>query len=119
MKKLYLTLISLIININIYALHRDSVYNELIRQEVPHANIVLKQAIHETGNFKSQLCKKHNNLFGLKGRKGYRKYSSYKECIADYKRLISSRYKGGDYYAFLVRIGYAADKQYISKLKKI
>ena len=43
---------------------------------------------------------------------------SLEGCVADYKRLISSRYKGGDYYAFLRRIGYAEERQYISKLKR-
>jgi flagellum-specific peptidoglycan hydrolase FlgJ len=38
--------------------------------------------------------------------------------VADYKARISSRYRGGDYYAFLRRIGYASDPAYTAKLKR-
>ena len=101
-------------------LSRNSVLNELKKQNVPHANIVLAQAIHETGNFKSKLCKSHNNIFGMKKNdKEYRKYNSYKDCITDYKKRISSKYKGGDYYVFLTNLGYAEDPEYVQKLKRI
>lgn len=98
---------------------RERVERELIVQNVPHHEIVLKQAIHETGNFKSKLTKTHNNIFGLRKGNSYRKYPNYQACIADYKRLISKRYKGGDYYKFLLDLGYATDPEYINKLKKI
>lgn len=91
---------------------------ELIRQNIPHHQIVLAQAIHETGNFTSRACKVQNNLFGLRKGNSYRSYSNYRECVKDYKRLISKRYKGGDYYDFIRRIGYAEDPEYINKLKK-
>ena len=94
--------------------------NELLKHNVPHPEIVLAQAKLETANYKSKLCKSHNNLFGLKKGNSYRKYSNYQECVQDYKRLISSRLKTNEnYYKFLLRIKYAEDEQYIQKLKKI
>ena len=90
---------------------------ELIKQNIPHHEIVLKQAILESGNFKSKLTKTHNNIFGIRKNGQYKKYDSYVSCISDYKRLISKKYKGGDYYVFLRKINYAEDKMYIDKLK--
>ena len=90
----------------------------LLKHDIPHPEIVLAQAKLETGNYKSKLCKKHNNLFGLRKGNSYRKYSNYEECVKDYKRLISKRLRPSEnYYAFLVRIKYAEDEQYIKKLK--
>lgn len=96
---------------------KQSVLEELIKQSVPHADIVLAQSILETGNYTSRLCKNYNNIFGLKKGNSYRRYNNYVECIADYKRLISSRYKGGDYYEFLNRIHYAENGSYTKILK--
>lgn len=99
-------------------LSKVTVLNELKKQNIPHANIVLAQAIHETNNFKSNICKTHNNLFGIRQGNGYKRYENYTHCIKDYKRLFSDKYKGGDYYEYLLRIGYAEDPLYIQKLKK-
>ena len=93
--------------------------NEIKRNNIPHSNIVLAQAKLETGNFTSKLCTKHNNLFGIKKGNQYKKYSHWTKCVEDYSKLISKRYRGGDYFAFLDRIGYAGDPNYINKLKDI
>lgn len=104
----------------VYPVSKKRVLAELKRQNIPHYKIVLAQSIHETGNYKSQLCVRHNNIFGLKKGNTYRHYNNYVECIADYKKLISNRYKKGeDYYQFLNRIGYASDPDYINKIKKL
>lgn len=100
-------------------LNKENVLKELKKQEIPHANIVLAQSILETGGYKSKLSKTHNNIFGLKKGNKYRQYNNFIECIADYKKLISSKYKGGDYYVFLEKIKYAEDPNYINLLKGI
>lgn len=91
---------------------------EIVRQGLPHPDIVLAQARLETGNFKSRRCRVDHNIFGIKHGRQYAKYRRWQDCVADYKRRISSRYTGGDYYAFLRRIGYAKDPRYIQKLKE-
>lgn len=96
----------------------EQVEKELIRQKVPHYKIVLAQARLETGNFTSNRCRKDHNLFGIKHKGKYARYNNWKDSIKDYKERISSRYKGGDYHAFLVSINYAADKLYTHKLKQ-
>lgn len=119
MRKIFIIILLCFIFTAANALNKEMVYKELIKQNVSHPEIVLRQSLLETGNYKSKLCKNHNNLFGIKKGKKYKKYSHYSECIADYKRLISSRYKGGCYYTFLSRIKYASDVNYINKLKRI
>ena len=95
------------------------VAKELVRQGVPHSKIVLAQARLESGNMKSETYKRTYNLFGIKHNGRHAKYSHWRESIKDYKERISSRYQGGDYFAFLKRIGYAEDVQYQAKLRKI
>lgn len=97
----------------------EQVRAEIHRQGIPHPQIVLAQARLETGNFKSDRCRRDHNLFGIKHGKRYARYARWQDSVADYKRRISSRYQGGDYYAFLKRIGYAKDPQYQSKVKHI
>lgn len=86
---------------------------------LPHHDVVFKQAKLESRLGKSKVYKRTNNLFGLRKNGVYRSYDHWTECVDDYERLISSRYKGGCYYTFLERIGYAEDPNYISKLKMI
>lgn len=96
----------------------EQVSAEIRRQGLPHPDIVLAQARLETGNFTSARCKRDHNLFGIKHRGKYARYSRWQESVADYKRCISARYAGGDYYAFLRRIGYASDPNYERKLRR-
>lgn len=117
--RLKTTIIILFVSTCAYTQTREQVANELHRQGVPHAEIVLAQARHETGNFTSRLCRVNHNLFGIKHNGKYAKYSNWKASIKDYKERISSRYTGGDYYAFLRRIKYASDVRYCDRIKNI
>lgn len=98
-------------------LNETNLKEELTKNKIPHANIVLAQAKLESGNFKSDLVRTHQNIFGLKKGNRYRRYSHWTECVKDYKKCISDRYDGGNYYAFLNRIGYASHPNYTGLLK--
>lgn len=101
---------------------KEGLKEALFYYNIEHSDIVYKQAILETGNFKSDLCVNKNNLFGLYDSKNkeYYSFNHWTESVKAYKKYIQYRYKGNeDYYHFLSRIGYAEDKQYISKLKKL
>lgn len=98
-------------------LNESNLKEELAKNNIPHANIVLAQAKLESGNFKSNLVRTHQNIFGLKKGNCYRRYSHWTECVEDYKKCISNRYNGGSYYAFLNRIGYASHPNYTELLK--
>ena len=82
---------------------------------------VLAQAVLETGNFSSHVCKEYNNLFGLydSKRRDYYRFASWEDSVVGYKRMIQYRYRGGNYLHFLKRIGYAEDPRYISKVAQI
>ena len=114
-----LPIIALLFSVTASGQNAAQVAKELVRQGVPHAQIVLAQARLESGNFTSRRCREDHNIFGLKRGKRYAKYARWQDCVADYKQRISSRYQGGDYYAFLSRIGYAKDPAYPKKVKKI
>lgn len=84
--------------------------------------IVIAQAKLETGNYSSDVFYENNNLFGLydSNKKEYYKFNSWQESVLAYKDLIQSKLNDGeDYYVFLKRIGYAKDKNYIKKVKRI
>lgn len=108
-----------IVEKSIPPLNAKNVLKELKKQKIPHAKIVLAQSKLETGDYTSKLCKTHNNIFGLKKGDKYRKYDNYVACISDYKKRISSKYKGGSYYRFLENLRYAEDPEYTQKLKNM
>lgn len=98
-------------------LNEKNVLAELKKLNVPHTKIVLAQSKLESGNYKSKLTKTHNNIFGLRKGNKYRKYNNWQACVKDYKKYISSKYKGGDYYKFLEKLGYAENPNYTNLLK--
>ena len=90
--------------------------------DIDHPATVYAQAILETGYFKSRVCKEYNNLFGLyNSRKGdYFRYNHWVESVIAYAELIQGSKRYDDiYYDYLTKIGYAEDKDYITKLKQI
>lgn len=101
---------------------QDGLIDALDYYEIVYPEIVYAQALLETGHFKSDLCVRHNNLFGLYNskRKRYFKFNHWTESVKAYKDMIQYRYKPpSNYYQFLKRIRYASDPQYIKKLKKL
>lgn len=82
---------------------------------------VLAQAVLETGNFSSRVCKENNNLFGLydSKHKEYFRFARWEDSVVGYGRMVQHRYKGGNYLDFLRRIGYAEDPKYITKVARL
>ena len=82
---------------------------------------VLAQAVLETGNFGSNVCRNYHRLFGLydSRNKCYYKFARWEDSVIGYQKFIQYRYKGGNYLAFLRRIGYAEDPGYTSKVAQI
>lgn len=100
-------------------LNFENVYQEIKHQNIECPDVVIKQAILETGNFTSNVCKTKHNLFGFLIKEGYLKFNNWRESVIYYKKWQQKRYKGGDYYQFLSKIGYAEDTSYENKLKNI
>lgn len=82
---------------------------------------VLAQAVLETGNFTSNVCKNYHNLFGLYDSRNndYYRFARWEDSVIGYQKYIQYRYKGGNYLQFLRRIGYAEDPRYTSKVAEI
>lgn len=98
------------------------IYKACIYYNIHNPEIVVAQAILETGYYRSEGCKKDNNLFGLynSNKKEYFKFSHWTESVKAYRDMIQYKYKNNeDYYHFLDRIGYAEDSLYNNKLKNI
>ena len=103
-------------------LTEDNVKKEIIAQGLDYPDIVLAQAIIETGGFTSQSCRKDNNLFGLRGQDGYLKFNSWTESVAKYKDGAQA-YKNKpkteeDYYRHLESMGYAENPLYCKIIKE-
>lgn len=98
------------------------IYKACIYYDIHNPEVVIAQAILETGYYRSEGCKRDNNLFGLynSNKKEYFKFTHWSESVKAYRDMIQYRYKSDeDYYHFLDRIGYAEDSLYNNKLKNI
>lgn len=106
---------------NHFILNEENLYHELVAQDVDFPEIVLAQAILETGHFKSYSCVQRNNLFGLRSGKGsYMTFDHWTLAVAAYKKYIQ-KYDSlpKDYYKYLNTLGYAKDPNYTVKLKEL
>ena len=98
----------------------DTVYEEIVSLGIKHPDIVLRQAIVETGWFKCHNCSMdRNNLFGWYYKGKYLRFNTWQESIAYYKRWQDRHYKGGDYYKFLERKRFAMATGYVRTLKRV
>ena len=102
-------------------LNITNLYQALDRYGVAFPKIVVAQALLETGYFTSNVYLNYNNLFGLRRPNdgSYYRFNNWEESIKAYKDYVQYKYKGGDYFRFLNRIGYAEDPNYIYKVKSI
>lgn len=94
---------------------------EIKKNGIKYPKIVLAQAILETGWFKSSVCRKKHNLFGLTNprTKSYYEFNHWTESVRAYYTKVQYRYKGGNYLLWLRDIGYAEDKGYIRAIIKV
>lgn len=111
-----------------FVLNPENVYAEIMRNDILFADIVLRQAILETGWFTSYNCRKRNNLFGMTGGEktsdnehGYVIYKNWMQSVKAYKEWQQQRMSDSvsDYYQFLDDWNYAESDQYERKLKSI
>ena len=87
-------------------------------KKIKHAEIVHAQYRLETGNGNSRAFREYNNAFGFTLKGKLMRFKSVSECVEYYKTWQDKRYVRGDYYAFLKKIGYATDENYIKLLKQ-
>ena len=95
------------------------VFAEICRLGIRAPQIVMRQAMLETGWLKAPFLMKRNNLFGFRTQK-YLSFSHWKESVNYYKNWQSRHYKDSDtnYYDFLVRRRYG-ESGYIKNLRRV
>jgi uncharacterized FlgJ-related protein len=107
----------------ICGINEGDVYCYLVKVGVKNPEIVLRQAIYESGHFNSLVCKKKNNIFGFRGRLIYKDFKCWQDCVDYYKKWQDKHYTDDteDYYHFLQRINYSGYKEfnYEKQLKKV
>jgi len=106
---------------NLPALTIPNLYAEIKRNGILYPDIVLAQAILDTGLFRSNACRKKHNLFGLTNpRTGkYYEFDHWTESVKAYYTKVQYKYKGGNYLLWLRKIGYAEDKNYIRSVIRV
>jgi hypothetical protein len=99
----------------------ERLYEACDYYNIQYPDIVIAQAILESGFFKSNICVEHNNLFGLYNSriKEYYHFDHWAESVKAYRDKVQYKYEGGDYYEWLQEIGYAEDTLYIPKVKNL
>lgn len=97
------------------------VYRYIKCSGILYPEIVLRQAVWETGWFKSRHSLQKNNLFGFRYSKKYMSFENWKACVDYYKNWQIRKYTNPDedYYKFLIRIKYATAQKYINSLKSL
>ncbi len=100
---------------------KDSVYAYILASDIKHPEIVLKQAILETGWFTSKLLMKRNNLFAFRATKKYMRFETWHASVDYYKKWQLTYYTNPkeNYYLFLQRKKYARNPDYVKTLKRI
>jgi uncharacterized FlgJ-related protein len=115
--------------------NKTSVHQEILNLDIKFPDIVLAQAILESGNFASKVAKQNKNLFGMRmpkvrettaigQRYGYARYYNWKDSVKDYKLWQEALLKKhpnmtrGQYKSYINRI-YSSGKNYISKINLI
>ena len=114
-------------------INKNTLYNKIVEAGIEFPEIVLAQALLETGQLKSKLFKQNKNLFGMRlpksrsttaiGKKNYYAvYKNWEGSVLDYKLWqdrIPDKYKRNKttYLSYLSR-NYSKTKGYSNKLKK-
>lgn len=101
--------------------NKELLYQACEYYDIHHADIVVAQAVLESGWFSSENCLNNCNLFGLYNsrKQEYFKFDHWTESVKAYKDYIQSKYINGDYYSFLDSLGYAEDTCYNEKLREV
>jgi len=110
------------------------VYNEILEQGLEFPDIVFAQAVLESGNFKSKITKKNNNIFGMRqpskrkttsvgSANGYATYETWRDSIEDYflfQEMLFSKHKfTRESYLRYIDKYYSTTKGYRSRLMRV
>lgn len=109
---------------------KENMMRLMYNLKIAHPDIVMAQAIIESGNFKSNIFKENNNLFGMKMpeyrkttaigiNRGHAVYRNWRESVIDYALWQGKRARYSTTNQYLRRLrSYATDPNYIKKIKQ-
>lgn len=114
-------------------LNKATLVKTLKDMGVQHIDVVLAQAILESGTFTSNIFKTKNNMFGMKvpgrrqttalNKRGYATYSSWIDSVRDYKLyqdfITKNKNVSRSKYLSILAKGYCSNPNYVSMLNKI
>lgn len=102
-------------------LNISNLFKMLDKYQVKFPKIAVALALVETGYFTSRACLECHNLFGLRRPDNgqYHSFDTWEESVKAYSDHVQCKYKGGDYFDFLCRMGYAVDPSYMSLVRQI
>lgn len=105
---------------------RELFYQFCCDNSILYPEVVWAQARLESGNFRSAMYQTKNNCLGLYDSRNrrYMSFSHWTECLIAYRDKVQYRFTGASdntevYLSWLVRIGYASDADYVSKIRKM
>lgn len=117
------------------ALTKKALWEKINEVGIKFPEIVFAQALLESGDLNSRLCRIHNNLFGMKlpekretlafgaAKGGYAKYKDWTHSVEDYVLFQNYVFRKKDYSKteYLAYIGryYSATPNYITRLKRV
>lgn len=117
-------------------LTKENLVKIMMDSGIQHVDVVLAQAILESGNFKSVIFRTKNNMFGMKmpgkrsttatnerGYKGYATYKNWVDCVRDYKLyqdyVTKNKNVSKSKYLSIIARSYSESQGYVEKLHKI
>lgn len=118
------------------SLNKESLVKTMKDFGIQHVDVVLAQAILESGTFTSKMFQRKNNMFGMKvpkkrettaidkkTYKGYATYKSWVDCVKDYKLYQdyitkNKKITRSEYLSILSR-SYSETPNYVTMLNKI
>jgi uncharacterized FlgJ-related protein len=102
---------------------------------IEYPDIVFAQALLESGNMKSKMFVKYNNLFGMKFpnkrkttaifrlKNGYAVYNNWGDCVEDYylfqQSLFERKHYNKNEYLSMLNKTYSKSGQYSKKIRRI
>jgi len=119
---------------NSIPLNKTTLYKQIKTSGIKYADIVYAQAILESGNLKSNLVKRNNNVFGMRKPlyrettayakvRGYAAYSHWTHSILDYKLyqdyIFKNRVLTRSQYISMLKRTYSTTPDYITRINKI
>lgn len=118
-----------------FGISYSSLYEHILESKIKFPDIVLAQAIIESGHFTSDVFNENNNLFGMKipyvrktlgirkNNSRYAYYQDWKQSVDDYKLwqdfVLGDKNITKEEYLHLLKRIYAEDRNYTKKIINI